>query len=156
MADSQTAKKILTVSSPAFQHNDYIPTKFTCEGMDINPGIIINNVPAETKTLVLIMKDVDAPGGGFYHWVMWNISPGAGISENSATGDMGRNSAGKNKYMGPCPPSGVHAYHFRVYALDKVLTLDHETDGRMLECVMEGHVLATGELVGRYGKQYNI
>lgn len=129
-----------------------IPVKYTCSGENINPEISISGIPAETKSLALIMDDPDAPSGDFVHWVMWNILTDGKISENSAPGVQGVNDFGENKYGGPCPPSGTHHYHFKIYALDTKLELPAETDKQGLLKAMEGHVLASGELVGLFKK----
>ena len=145
-------KAALTVSSPDFKHEDYIPAKFTCEGKNINPSLNIKGVPKETLSLALIMDDPDAPGGTFDHWLVWNIHPAEKISEDSLPGIAGKNSSGKNKYMGPCPPSGTHRYFFKIFALDTTLHLPPHSGKQMLEQAMQGHVLAYGELIGLYKK----
>lgn len=142
----------LQVSSPSFKADSMIPLKYTCEGQNINPAVSVKNIPHLAKSLALILDDPDAPNGGFVHWVMWNIDPSGAINENSAPGTQGKNGAGSNKYLGPCPPTGVHHYHFRVYALDAKLDLKDATDKAALEAAMKGHVLASGELVGLYKK----
>lgn len=143
---------VLSVKCPAFGENEMIPVKYTCSGENINPEISISGIPAETKSLALIMDDPDAPSGDFVHWVMWNILTDGKISENSAPGVQGVNDFGENKYGGPCPPSGTHHYHFKIYALDTKLELPAETDKQGLLKAMEGHVLASGELVGLFKK----
>jgi len=143
----------LTVSSPAFKDKAPIPSKYTCEGADINPPVEIGNIPEGTQSLVLIIEDPDAPGATFDHWVMWNIPPTTtSIAENSAPGTQGANSTGKNAYKGPCPPSGTHRYFFKVYALDTRLDLPAGADKEAVEKAMKDHVLASGELVGLYKK----
>ena len=143
----------LMVSSPAFKANESIPVKYTCEGSSINPPLEIGNLPKEAKSLVLIMDDPDAPKGTFDHWIMWNIPVQAKIDENSVPGKEGKNGVNQNKYIGPCPPSGVHHYHFRVYAMDGMLELPIETDKKALIKAMEGHTIAAGELIGLYEKK---
>ncbi|HEY1871769.1 MAG TPA: YbhB/YbcL family Raf kinase inhibitor-like protein [Chitinophagaceae bacterium] len=143
----------LQVSSPSFKANGMIPLKYTCEGQSINPAVSVTNIPKQAKSLALIVDDPDAPKGGFVHWVMWNIDPSGTIKENSAPGTQGKNGAGGNKYLGPCPPTGTHHYHFRVYALDAKLNLQDATDKAALETAMKGHILASGELVGLYKKE---
>jgi Raf kinase inhibitor-like YbhB/YbcL family protein len=142
----------LTVTSPSFTEGGSIPSKFTCIGENINPEISITGIPAEAKSLALIMDDPDAPNGTFVHWVMWNIPVNGTIAENSAPGEQGLNGRKENKYTGPCPPSGTHHYHFKVYALDTKLKLVSTTDKTALLKAMEGHVLAQGELVGLFKK----
>ncbi|MGZ4097387.1 MAG: YbhB/YbcL family Raf kinase inhibitor-like protein [Bacteroidia bacterium] len=146
------ANKTLTVKSPAFANNDPIPSKYTCDGSNINPEINIKDIPGEAKSLALIVDDPDAPKGTFDHWVMWNIPVKDKIEENSSPGAQGKNGKNENNYTGPCPPSGMHHYHFRVYALDIKLDLPVSTDKKTLLKVMDGHIVATGELVGTYKK----
>ena len=140
----------LIVKSPAFENNQLIPVKYTCDGQDVNPPLMIEGVPPETKTLALIVDDPDAPRGTFDHWVVWNIPPSGKIEEHSIPGTEGLNSAGQRGYMGPCPPSGTHRYFFKVYALDAKLNLKSEARKKDLEKAMESHVLAKGELIGLY------
>jgi hypothetical protein len=143
----------LTVTSPAFKNRDSIPAKYTCDGAGINPPVQIGDIPAGTKSLVLIVEDPDAPGATFDHWVMWNIPPAATIQENSAPGIQGSNSTGKNNYKGPCPPSGAHRYFFKVYALDTMLDLPAGSGKKAVEKAIKEHVLASGELIGLYQKK---
>lgn len=98
------------------------------------------------------MEDPDAPDGTFDHWLVWNIPPNEPVAENSVPGISGRNSFGNTGYGGPCPPSGQHRYFFRVYALDGDLDLLTGADKKALHAAMEGHVLASGELMGYYKK----
>jgi Raf kinase inhibitor-like YbhB/YbcL family protein len=148
----------LEVSSPSFKNGGYIPITYTCEGKNINPAIEIKNIPHGTMTIALIVDDPDAPGGTFDHWVVWNIEPGKMINENSSPGMEGKNGAGKKGYMGPCPPAGtgIHLYHFKVYALDAKLDIRGKElltapVGKMeLENTMKNHILARGELIGLY------
>jgi len=147
-----SAKATLTVSSPAFEHEGYIPEKYTCEGENINPPIRIKGIPKEAVSLVLIMDDPDAPSGVFDHWVVWNIRPTEVINANNLPGVAGKNSAGESRYKGPCPPTGTHRYFFKVYAIDTLLDLGDDTDKKMVEQEIENHVIAYGELMGLYKK----
>ena len=140
----------LIVSSPAFKNNNKIPPKYTCHGEDINPQLDIEGIPEETKSLVLIVDDPDCPIGDWVHWIVWNIKPTNTIKENSIPGVEGMNDFRKHSYGGPCPPSGSHRYFFKVYALDIELTLSVHTRKKDLQRAMSEHVLAKGELVGRY------
>lgn len=145
--------KELQISSPAFAAQGAIPPRFTCEGEDINPPLAIGAVPAGTKSLALIVDDPDAPVGTWVHWVMWNIPPETKeIKENSipAGAVQGLNDWKKNRYGGPCPPSGTHRYFFKFYALDITLNLTPTTTKTALERAMQGHILARGELLGTY------
>lgn len=140
----------LTIRSTAFAYNEMIPSRYTCDGDGISPSLAIGQIPDGTRSLALIMEDPDAPNGTFVHWVMWNIPPLDTIRENSSPGVEGRNSAQQNRYMAPCPPRGVHHYHFVVYALDTKLDLPGNTDKNGLLKAMEKHILAKGELIGVY------
>lgn len=144
--------KKLIVASPAFAHNGFIPVKYTCDGEDVNPALEIKNIPAEAKSIVLIVDDPDAPAGTWDHWVVWNI-PAGNIEENSTPGVEGMNSFGKHSYGGPCPPYGTHRYFFKVYTLDIKLDIDKNSGKKQVEKAMEGHVLAKGELVGLYSRK---
>lgn len=143
----------LTVTSKAFSDNGMIPSKYSCEGDQSSPQLHIGNIPAGAKSLALIVHDPDAPRqGGFTHWVVWNIATDGEIPENFKGAEQGANGTGKNGYMGMCPPSGTHHYHFYVYALDTKLNIDKNTDKAGLEKAMKGHIIGEGELTGLYKK----
>jgi Raf kinase inhibitor-like YbhB/YbcL family protein len=140
----------LTVSCPAFKNNSKIPPKYTCHGEDVNPQLDIQNLPEETKSLVIIVNDPDCPIGDWVHWIVWNIQPTNSIKENSVPGVEGINDFNKHSYGGPCPPSGTHRYFFNLYALDTELSLPASTRKRELQKVMTGHILAKGDIVGLF------
>ena len=145
----------MKITSPAFQEGGNIPSKFTCDGSDTSPPLQITGVPSEAKSLVLIADDPDAPGGLFTHWLIWNIPPQtSSISEGSAVnGVQGANDFGNSGYRGPCPPPGVHKYSFKVFALDRELDLRSGAKRSQLDAAMKGHVVAQGELIGRYARK---
>ena len=136
-----------------FNHNEKIPAKYTCKGEDISPELKIENIPENTKSLVLIIDDPDAPNGTWDHWVMWNIEPVNIIQENTAPCIQGKNSWGKNTNGGPCPPSGTHRYFFKLFALDCKLDLNENSNKADVEKAMEGHVLEKVELIGLFCKE---
>ena len=145
----------MRISSPEFQNNGLIPKKFSCQGEDINPQLLFENVSDDAKSLVLIMDDPDAPGGTWVHWVLFNIPPDVtGILEDSVPDNavQGLNSWPKNSYGGPCPPSGIHRYFFKLYALDVSLNLDESASKKDVEEAMSGHVLETAQIIGLYSK----
>ena len=145
--------KKLSVTSPAFENNKPIPVKYTCDGANINPPLTIEDVPEETKALVLIVDDPDAPMGTFNHWVVWNIPPTTRkIEENTVPGTEGISTSRKHAYGGPCPPYGTHRYFFKVYALDTQLDLKSNSSKRDVEKAMKGYILAEGELMGLYSR----
>jgi Raf kinase inhibitor-like YbhB/YbcL family protein len=143
----------LVITSPDFVNDGEIPARFACDGEEINPALNIKGIPAGTKSLVLIIEDPDGSLSTFNHWLVWNIPPAETIRQNSIPGVQGNNSLGKNSYIGPCPPAGTHRYFFKVYALSTMLNLEGDTNKRRLEEAMKGHVLARGEIVGRYNRK---
>lgn len=148
-------KKLMQLTS-VFSNNQVIPSKFTCDGENVNPELNITGLPANTKSLSLIVDDPDAPGGDFVHWVMWNVGPETlQIKEKTMpTGAvMGKNDFGNNNYGGPCPPDKTHRYQFKVYALDVKLNLAASAGKQELLAAMNGHILDQAKLVGTYGKR---
>lgn len=149
--------KNMKITSPVFENNANIPSKYSCDGENINPPIEISDVPNEAKSLALIVDDPDAPiVGGFVHWVAFNLGPGTKTLEENSKPDSGveaTNSAGKIGYASPCPPSGTHHYHFKLYALDAILNLDSSAKREDVEKAMQGHILDQAELIGLYKKQ---
>jgi len=127
---------------------DQIPTKFTCDGDDIPPNLNVHDIPTNAKTLALIMDDPDAPAGTWVHWVVWNMP----IETPLTRGTEGLNSWNKKEYGGPCPPSGTHHYHFKLYALDTELDLPDETTKEQLLQAMQGHIVEQSELIGTYSR----
>jgi Raf kinase inhibitor-like YbhB/YbcL family protein len=143
----------MSLSSPDFKNRGDIPSRFTCEGEEINPALAITDLPPGTKSLALIVEDPDAPGRTFDHWIVWNIPPQEMIKQNSVPGVQGKNSAGQSKYKGPCPPSGKHRYFFKLFALDVKLNLPEGSDKKMLQEAMKDHTLGKVEIVGLYQKK---
>ena len=145
--------KELSITSPAFQNSKPIPSKYTCDGNDVNPPLTIEGIREETKSLVLIVDDPDAPMRTWDHWIVWNMPPTNKIEENSIPGTEGLNDFRRHSYGGPCPPSGTHRYFFKVYALDTKLDLDPNSRKKDVEKAMKNHILAKGELVGLYSRR---
>ena len=145
----------MKITSSAFQGGGNIPSKFTCDGGDSSPPLQIAEIPSGAKSLVLVVDDPDAPSGLFTHWIVWNISPQTNaIAEGSAPkGVQGTSDFGKSDYGGPCPPSGTHRYYFKIFALDRELNLPSGTKRNQLDAAMKGHVVAQGELMGRYSRK---
>jgi Raf kinase inhibitor-like YbhB/YbcL family protein len=145
----------MKITSSAFQEGGNIPSKFTCDGSDTSPPLQITGIPSEAKSLALITDDPDAPSGLFTHWLVWNIPPQTNsIAEGSAPkGVHGTNDFGKSGYRGPCPPPGTHRYSFKIFALDRELDLRSGAKRSQVDAAMKGHVIAQGELVGRYARR---
>ncbi|MFC2162351.1 YbhB/YbcL family Raf kinase inhibitor-like protein [Candidatus Altiarchaeota archaeon] len=146
-------EKPMMIASDAFPDGGSIPAKYTCDGDNVNPALTVEGIPANTRSLVLIVDDPDAPRGTWDHWLLFNIIPGEAIIDEGIppkSGKTGINSFRRTSYGGPCPPTGEHRYYFRAYALDTVLDLP-ESSGRVeIESVMRSHVIAEAQLMGRY------
>jgi Raf kinase inhibitor-like YbhB/YbcL family protein len=147
------------LSTAAFSAGGDIPARHTCDGADMSPALEWTAPPDGTKSLALIMDDPDAPGRTWVHWVLYNVPPtqrelpeGVDPSATLASGArQGTNDFGRIGYGGPCPPPGpAHRYFFRLYALDTTVDLAPKAKRSALDLAMNGHVLATAELVGRY------
>jgi len=145
--------KELIITSPAFEHGGFIPKKYTCDGDDVNPPLKIEGIPEGTRSLVLIVDDPDAPRGTWDHWIVWNIPPVGKIEEDSVPGTEGLNDLNRRSYGGPSPPSGTHRYFFKVYALDTKLDLNPNSRKKDVERAMNRHIIAKGEMVGRYSRR---
>lgn len=146
----------LKISSSVFKNKGNIPAKYTCDGMDINPPLLIENVSEKTKSLALIADDPDAPRGTWVHWVLWNIDPKTReIREDSIPkgASQGWNDFSKADYGGPCPPSGTHRYFFKLYALDTILDLSSNSTKVDLENAMKGHIIEQTQIIGLYKRR---
>ena len=148
----------MKIISSAFKHNQSMASKYTCDGKDINPPLEFENIPENTKSLVLIMDDPDAlkPAGKVWdHWLVFNISPETRkIEENKEPeGIHGRGTSDNLDYHGPCPPDGQHRYFFKLYALDSLLNLREGITKKKIETAMQNHIIAETELIGLYQRQ---
>ncbi|MCR4330541.1 MAG: YbhB/YbcL family Raf kinase inhibitor-like protein [Patescibacteria group bacterium] len=146
----------MKITSDAFLEGELIPTKYTCDGENINPPLRFSDVPDEAVTLALIMDDPDAPNKTWVHWVLWNIASGQkGIGEGEIFSESieGVTSFGQRGFGGPCPHSGTHRYFFKLYALDTKLLLPKESTKKDLEEAMAGHVIKQAELMGTYARR---
>ncbi|CCB86168.1 MULTISPECIES: YbhB/YbcL family Raf kinase inhibitor-like protein [Parachlamydia] len=142
----------MEIASPAFEHEQKIPQKYTCEGEDLSPPLEFHNVPDGAKSLTLIIEDPDAPKGVFDHWIVWNLPPTTQLLEEGAHVPMeGKNGFQVDKYRGPCPPPGnPHRYVIQVYALDIKLNLPKGSSKKSVLDAMGGHILAKAVLIGKY------
>lgn len=145
----------MIIASEAFKNNDYIPGKYTCDGLNVNPPLRFADIPEGTVSLALIVDDPDSPSGVWTHWLVWNVTPDtSSIAENSipAGSSSGRTTFGESKYGGPCPGSGTHHYEFKLYALDTRLNLPPSASKTELETAMQGHVIIDAKLTGLYSR----
>ena len=148
----------MKIESNQFSEGGLIPRVYTCDGAGLNPPLQFSDIPANARSLVLIIEDPDVPkslrpDGMFDHWVLWNIDPHSrGIDTNEhISAIVGANTTGKTGYIAPCPPNGEHRYFFKLYALDMILGLPEGSRKEHVLAAIEGHVIVQAELMGRYG-----
>lgn len=150
----------MQLQSSVFSSGGLIPTKYTCEGDNISPPLSWDAPPPGTGSFILIVEDPDAPKGTFTHWVVYNIPADQnqlleGISAEATLPDgstQGKNDFGHLGFDGPCPPDGSHRYFFKLYALERSLTLTAGADKTKVLDAMHGNVLETAELMAHYGR----
>lgn len=145
--------KNMKISSPSFKNNEDLPSKYTCDGEDVNPSLEFGEIPEGAKSLVLIVDDPDATNGDWTHWLLWNMSPQRlSIKENSVPEEatQGSTDFGSREYGGPCPVSGKHRYFFKLFALDTELKISSFSTKKDLLEAMSEHILGKAEMVGLY------
>lgn len=163
---SAVEKTVFQLSSESFQAGGSMPAKCGYLHENISPELHWTGVPEKTKTFALICDDPDAPGRIWVHWVMYDIPiekevfkitfqlvenfPKKEISDKGIR--QGINDFGKIGYDGPAPPSGVHRYYFKLYALDAALELKAGASKIQLLAAMKGHILAETQLMGTFGR----
>lgn len=148
----------IELQSPAFKEGEVIPAKYTCDGEDISPPLSWSPLPEGTRSIALICDDPDAPMGTWVHWVLYNLPPESRSLPENFPKDarledgtcQGMTDFGRPGYGGPCPPVGTHRYYFRIYALDTLVDLKPGAGKAGLLRAMKEHLLAEGELMGRY------
>lgn len=145
----------MIIATEAFKNDGFIPGKYTCDGLDINPALRIADIPDGTVSLALIVDDPDSPSGDWVHWLVWNIGPDTNkIDENSIPdgASQGATDFNANKYGGPCPGSGTHRYEFKLYALNTMLALPTTAKKADLLSAMQGHIITEAKLTGQYSR----
>jgi len=151
----------IELTCSAFQTGTTIPKQYTGDGGDKSPPLRWSEPPQGTQSLALICDDPDAPRGTWVHWVLFNLPaqtreldeglPTTGTLSNGAK--QGKNDFGKIGYGGPAPPKGKpHGYFFKLYSLDKAVELAPGATKAQLVKAIKGHILAEGQLVGKYGR----
>lgn len=148
----------MTVKSAAFKDGEMIPMRYTCDGENISVPLAWSDSPANTASFAIICEDPDAPSGTWVHWIVFNIPPDTcelkehvqKVSRLKDGSVQARTDYDVPGYGGPCPPSGVHRYFFKIYALDTMIDLDESATKKTLVAAMKGHVLAQGQIMGRY------
>ena len=153
----------LTVTSSAFAPGATIPIRYSCSSANVqSPPLAWSGVPSAAKSLVLIVRDPDAPNGNFIHWVVYNLPASAKSLTSSAPSAgklaggafQGLNGTGSAGYKGPCPPPGSapHHYHFELMALDRALDLKQGASAAEVNQAAKGHIIAAGELIGTFAR----
>jgi hypothetical protein len=151
----------IELTSTAFQPGATIPAQYTEDGGDKSPPLKWSEPPKGTQSFALICDDPDAPRGTWVHWVLFDLPgetreleeglPTTATLSNGAK--QGKNDFGKVGYGGPAPPKGKpHRYFFKLYALDKSVGLSAGATKAQLAEAMQGHILAEGQLIGKYGR----
>jgi Raf kinase inhibitor-like YbhB/YbcL family protein len=147
----------IRLTSPAFEAEATIPRRFTCDGEEVSPPLAWSGVPAEARSLALLVEDPDAPGGTFVHWTLFGVSPDTAAIEAGrlpAQAREGENSFGDAGYGGPCPPEGdePHRYVFTLYALRSEPDLDAGASPEAVRSAIADTAIARGQLTGRFGR----
>lgn len=143
----------MDLTSSVFKNGEQLPEKYAYHNQNLSPPLEIKDIPAKAKSLVLIVDDPDAPAGTWLHWLLFDLPILEKIEEGSQIGKKGLNSFKTQKYDGPAPPSGIHRYFFKLYALDSLLELKEGAALKEVEAAMKDHVLARAEIVGLFGKK---
>lgn len=150
------AANTFSLQSPALSSQTMMPVQYTCDGRDISPPLKWSHPPHNTVAFALIISDPDAPGGTFYHWVLYNIPNNIhllpeGIATIRIRSTVGKNSWNKSSYNGPCPPKGaLHHYLFTLYALDKKLVLPNDSDVNAVLAQIKAHLIQQTSMIAEY------
>lgn len=153
----------MQITSPAFEHEGFIPPEYTCDGEDRNPPLEFLGVPDGAVSFVLFMEDPDVSkdireDGLWDHWIVFNI-PGSvrKIDDGEEPeGQYGEVTSTELGYHGPCPPDREHRYYFYLYALNAMLDLPDGATKKEITDAMRGHVLDEATLMGRYERNASI
>jgi Raf kinase inhibitor-like YbhB/YbcL family protein len=150
----------MQITTDATDSNGFFDPRYTGDFDNSSPELKWDGAPEETKCFALIAEDPDAPKGLFTHWLIYGIPASihhlpAGIPAQETLPNgirQGINSFGKLGYGGPFPPLGdhPHRYFFRLYALREQPEFHARASREELLALIEPHVIATAELMGRY------
>lgn len=142
---------VIRMRSTAFEDYTRMPAWCAFEHDNVPPPLEWDGVPTGTAELVLICADLDAADGGFVHWVVTGIPPTA-TGHDGTPGVLGSNGSGDVAWGGPHPPLGedVHRYVFHLFAADRPLRLAEGATADEVHAALDGHVLASGSIVGLY------
>ena len=143
----------VTLKSPAFPHMGEIPQKYSNDGANISPPLIVGKIPDETRSMALIVEDTKAPVDSWVHWLVWDIFPSKYINEGAIPGTEGLNAFNHHHYRGPCHGNDTRYYYFMLYALDTFLHLHYCSTKYEVMKSIKDHVIGYGELVGSYTRR---
>ncbi len=151
----------MQLTSPKFSDGAAIPTQYSADGANLSPPLEWSGAPGNVKSFALVCEDPDGPRGTWIHWVLYNLPADSsslpeGVPTDATLADgsrQGKNDFGKIGYGGPAPPRGKpHRYFFRLFALDDALDVPEKATRAQLEQAMKGHLLASAQLMGKYGR----
>ena len=163
----------LEISSSVLEHHGMVTDEHSAYGANKSIDLKWVDLPEGTVQLAVVCDDPKVVELGmmptpFVHWVAYNIPADAqGLPEAMPTDAEvagieglegminGVNGLGRTGYFGPRPPANgqLHAYHYRVYAIDADLGLEPGLGRDELLAAIDGHVLATGMLMGHYERK---
>ncbi len=151
LASQHIPMKIIT----DFTDKGSMPSQYTCDWAGYFPILKVENLPADTKSLALIIDDPDAPSGVRDHLLLANIplTWDSSISLSQDSFDqwvLGRNGRWEQAWWAPCPPSGTHRYVFKLYALSSMLEISSGFSKERLEELMWGKILEQTQIIGLY------
>lgn len=157
-AEEAVAENAFAVTSTAVLNEGAIPVMYTCDGKDVSPQLEWTNAPAKAQSYAIVMTDPDAPGGEFYHWILYNLPKATakldeGVTSLPSGTLVGKNSFDKQQYSGPCPPKGAaHTYVITLYALDGKLSLPAGKSGKDVLAALKSHVVGTVTFTTTYSR----
>jgi Raf kinase inhibitor-like YbhB/YbcL family protein len=152
--DGQLTSESLTPDQP-------IPARYTCDGEDVSPPLSWGDPPRDTQSFMLLMEDLDAPGGTYLHWLIHDIDVNArglpeGVAKTAepANGEGGvqiENDFGETGYGGPCPPAGnPHRYEFKLIYLDSPIELEPGATREQVDAAVAGHPIGESSFIVTY------
>lgn len=152
------------LTSPAFAEGAAIPTRFTCDGGNTSPPLAWTDPPPGTRSLALVVVDIDAPDPKapvrpWVHWIVYALGPDVRTLEEGASRNLpagarsGRNDWKTADYGGPCPSIGRHRYVHRLLALDLPPSNLGSPSQQALMARIGPNVLGKVDLTGTYERK---
>jgi Raf kinase inhibitor-like YbhB/YbcL family protein len=157
-------RKGMQFASASFQDGGALPAKHGCKGVNASPDLKWNKPPANAKCFAVVCEDPDAPMKTWVHWVIYDIPAKMDRLDNTfqllenfprvekmTNGiQQGINDFGRIGWDGPCPPSGIHRYYFKLFALDAPTGLKAGANKEQLLKAIKGHVLSETQIMGTF------